>query len=307
MKPLAPLLGEPSQPLDDFVQASAEALLSQLWRDGAILFRGFAVRDASVFERAMRCLCPELMTDNGEHTPLPGSTRIYRPVDYDPSRQLLWHNENSFDATWPHLIAFCCKQPARSGGETTLASSEALMSVLDPHLVGEFRERGIRYVRRMGIGVGRTWQEVFRTNDRASVEAACRAQRCTFNWLDGNMLQTTCDRPALVRHGITGAECWFSQVQHWHQSCLDSGTRAALLDALGAERMPRDCTFADGGLIPDDAVTSILNSYRQVEVAVCWHPLDVLVVDNLAVAHGRNSFTGKRELWVAMGRLTEPL
>ncbi|MEU3648064.1 TauD/TfdA family dioxygenase [Lentzea sp. NPDC034063] len=45
----------------------------------------------------------------------------------------------------------------------------------------------------------------------------------------------------------------------------------------------------------------MLDVYRSLESAFPWRRGDVLAVDNVAVAHARNPFTGKRKLFVAMG------
>jgi alpha-ketoglutarate-dependent taurine dioxygenase len=153
----------------------------------------------------------------------------------------------------------------------------------------------------MGLGIGRTWQQVFRTEDRLKVEAACRAQRFDYVWLDEDVLETSCVRPAMTRHPVTGTECWFNQAQHWHVACLDPMLRQDLLDLFGANRMPRECTFGDGAPIADSIMEEILTAYRASEVAVQWQTGDVLIVDNIATAHGRDPYRGARELFVAMG------
>ena len=284
-----------------FASARQPELLSQLWSHGALLFRGFSPAQPETFETTVALFAPELMAENGEHEPIAGRTRVYRPVDYDPSRSLLWHNENSFDRTWPQVIAFCCVKPASHGGETTLVASQSLMQRLDPEVVEQFRRKGVRYVRRMGLGVGRTWQQVFRTQERSVAAAACRAGGFEYEWLDDDVLQTACTRPATVRHPITGAACWFNQAQHWHTSCLDAATRNGLLEAFGVDRMPRDCTFGDGSVIEDSVMAHILEGYRAAEWPLRWQTGDMLILDNISVAHGRLPYQGRRELLVAMG------
>jgi hypothetical protein len=48
----------------------------------------------------------------------------------------------------------------------------------------------------------------------------------------------------------------------------------------------------------------ILEVYRQLEVSFPWQEKDVVMLDNLLTAHGRNPYVGKRRLYVAMGEMT---
>jgi alpha-ketoglutarate-dependent taurine dioxygenase len=64
--------------------------------------------------------------------------------------------------------------------------------------------------------------------------------------------------------------------------------------------MPRSCSYGDGSSIPDTVMTEILDVFGSLETAFTWHQGDVLVVDNVACAHGRNPFRGERVLLVAM-------
>ncbi|SCF33964.1 condensation domain-containing protein [Micromonospora marina] len=268
---------------------------------GAVLFRGFAVDSAETFEAAAAQLCTDLFTENGEHVPVLDSGHVQTPVFFPPERKLLWHNENSFNARWPHRLVFCCLRPADSGGATPLVDGRKLYARLDPALRRRFSERQVRYERCYQRGVGLTWQQVFGTDDRAEVERVCAAQDMRYEWLPGDRLRTTCVRPAVVAHPVTGEPCWFTQAQHWHPYCLDEATRAGLRAMYGDDALPRDCRYGDGSPIPDEDMAEVLAAYADLEVTFAWQPGDVLLVDNVATAHARNPFHGERTLLVALG------
>lgn len=296
------IVATPGQTLEEGAAAHRAAILQALQVQGAALLRGFQDVDAGSFQRVVQSFCAELMLENGEHIPEQGSDSIYTPVVYAAEQKLLWHNENSFNAEWPDLIAFCSMLPAASGGETTLIDSRQMMKMLDPGLVREFTERQVCYVRTMGLGVGRSWQQVFRTQSRAEAEQKCRAQGFAWEWLDEDVLQTRCVRPAVITHPQSGALSWFNQAQHWHPYFLEAEMREELLDMFGPQQMPRDCRFGDGGVISDAMMAHIAACYEALEWLVAWQQGDVLLVDNVALAHARNPYRGPRKLLVAMGR-----
>ncbi len=289
------------EPLVEHLQARAAALAGRLLQYGSLLMRGFGPVSAADFRLALASIIGEFFDSAGEHVPVKGAVRIFNPVRYAPARRLLWHNENSFNTRWPEIIAFACVRPADEGGESVLADSRTVLRRLHPDVVAEFKARRVQYVRRMGNGMGRHWTDILGVSSREQAERRCVEQGLAFRWL-GEMLETSSVRDATLRHPLSAAECWFNQLPHWHQRCLHAEDRAQLLALLGKERMPRDCRFGDGGEIPDDVVDHILETYAANEWAIACQTGDVLILDNVSVAHGRNAFTGQREMLVAMGR-----
>ncbi|GAA2359964.1 TauD/TfdA family dioxygenase [Dactylosporangium salmoneum] len=286
--------------LVEWAGAEREALEAELLRHGGLLLRGFGVTEPAELERFAGLFVDELFADNGEHPRAQMGGGVYTPVFFPPEERLLWHNENSFNRQAPAKIWFCCARPAASGGETPLVDSRAVYDRLDAGLRDEFAAKGVCYVRNYGTGIGLDWPDVFRTGDRAQVEARCAAEGLRWQWR-GDRLRTEAVRPAVVRHPGSGARSWFNQAQHWHLACLNERTRASLLATFPADELPRTCTFGDGSPIPDAAMAEILRVYQELEVVFPWQAGDVVMLDNFAVAHGRNPFTGPRSLLVAMG------
>jgi alpha-ketoglutarate-dependent taurine dioxygenase len=276
---------------------------TELLKHGAILFRGFQVDSALSFEQFALAICPELFNENGEHPRGVISGKVYTPVFYPPDKQLLWHNENSFNHRWPTKIWFCCLSPAQSGGETPLVDSRRVFELIDPQIRKKFAEKQVMYVRNYKSGLGLDWQTVFQTSDRAEVERRCREALMEFEWKAGDLLRTSCVRPAFVRHPRTGESVWFNQAQHWHISCLEPAVREVLTSSFAAEDLPRHCYYGDGSHIEDSVMQEILGVYRELEVSFAWQAGDIVMLDNLLTAHGRNPYVGERKLLVAMGAM----
>ncbi|OEZ60291.1 condensation domain-containing protein [Duganella sp. HH105] len=274
---------------------------AKLLAHGAILFRGFNVSTPDALERFALALCPTLYEENGEHPHLAG--KIYRPVFYPPTEKLLWHNENTFNASWPRRIWFACARPAERGGETPLVDSRRVFQELDPALRERFLAHGVKYMRNYRPGIGLSWQQVFGTTDRAQVEAVCRAGGMSWEWKGDDQLRTSCVRPAAARHPLSGEWCWHNQAQHWHVSCLDPDTGEALRNLCAEEDLPRNCYYGDGSVIEDEAMDAILAAYQRLEVSFPWQLGDVVMLDNMLTAHARNAFAGERKLMVALGEM----
>jgi hypothetical protein len=69
---------------------------------------------------------------------------------------------------------------------------------------------------------------------------------------------------------------------------------------LGPDELPQSVTFADGSPIPADHVVQIRDRGLANAVDVDWRAGDLMLIDNVALGHGRRSFTGSRRVLVAM-------
>ncbi len=306
-----PPLVEPARTGPDlgaWLSANGKWIDERLNESGALLFRGFNITTSQEFSSIAREICGPLAAENGEHNSVPGDSHVQTPVFYAAEKKLLWHNENSFNAEWPKRIMFCSQQPAEEGGETPLVDTRAVYETLDPAIRRLFSERGVMYHRTYQPGIGLTWQQVLGTTSKMVAERFCRANGLEYQWLDGDRLHTSCVRPAVIEHSGSGRMSWFNQAQHWHTSCLDPKTRTALRAMYSEQEMPRSCSYGDGSPIPDAVMTEILEVFGSLETAFPWQRGDVLAVDNVACAHGRNPYRGQRVLLVAMdsqGRYTD--
>jgi alpha-ketoglutarate-dependent taurine dioxygenase len=272
-----------------------------LLEHGALLFRGFNQNPSEDFERFATAICAELFEDNGEHPRQNVSGNVYTPIFYPADKKVLWHNENSFNYYWPLKIWFGCLTPSERGGETPIADSRKVFESIPRKTRERFIEKQVMYVRAYGKGPGLDWQTVFKTNDKAKVEEHCARSLMDFEWKPDGTLVTRAVRPAVVRHPTTGELSWFNQAQHWHICCLDQATRKSLTTLFAEDELPRRCYYGDGSRIEDSVMEEILEVYQRLELAFTWQPGDIMLLDNVLMAHARNPFLGERKLLVAMG------
>jgi hypothetical protein len=70
---------------------------------------------------------------------------------------------------------------------------------------------------------------------------------------------------------------------------------------FGEENLAYNTYYGDGTPIDDSIIAEIREAYRQETILFPWQHGDLLMLDNMLVAHGRSPFVGPRKILVAMG------
>jgi alpha-ketoglutarate-dependent taurine dioxygenase len=175
--------------------------------------------------------------------------------------------------------------------------------MLDPKLRSHFEEKQLMYVRNYTEGLDVSWQKFFHTDDKKLVEESCQKSKTELEWKDGNCLRTRKIAQAITKHPKTDDVVFFNQILLHHISCLDPGVRESLLSLFGEENLPRNVYYGDGSPIEDSVMAEIQAIYREATVSFPWQQGDVLMLDNMLVAHSRNPYVGSRKIVVAMGEM----
>lgn len=302
--------GQTVQPAQfcEIALSGREALYSGTWvgqakailaDDGAVLLRG-DVRDADAAERALGLVDPELLDGAFWSTP---RTRVVSKTltatEYPSPRTIPLHSEMSYMRTWPRLIAFHSIDVADEGGETTVCALDPVSAELGARL-DDFAAKGVRYRRTFQKRFDLSWQTAFQTDDRDQVEAIGRRFGIAVEWLaDGVLVTTHLAQGVIVSEA--GAPVYFNQAHVFHPSSLGD-LRAALENAVGADRLPRLSSYGDGSPIPEDLLTDIRAVFHGHVRRMVWREGDILILDNMKFAHGRLPFSGNRKVHVALAR-----
>ena len=142
----------------------------------------------------------------------------------------------------------------------------------------------------------------FETKERGKVEQILRDQGYHFEWRAGGLLHTRMTLSATGKHHRTRHPYWLNQAPNWHPSEFDSKTREQLRTLYGDDSdLPKNVTFGDGSPIPDEDVEHVRSVLRAHENVFTWETGDLLILDNEWIAHGRQPFSGERQILVAMG------
>ena len=287
--------------LADWLSANRSAIRGDLRQHGAVLFRGFGVTSPAGLEEVISAISPGLLEYTYRSTPRSQvSGRIYTSTAYPADQSIPWHNELSYASSWPTMIFFCCVQPADTGGDTPIADSRRVYARIDPVIRERFTQGGVTYVRNYSDVVDLPWAEVFQTIDRAEVERMCLERGIALEWRGGSGLRTRQTCQAVTRHPLTGEAVWFNQAHLFHPSSLPAGVRQSLESAFSPEDLPRNAFYGDGTPIDDASLDAVRLAYAAEEARFTWQRGDVLMVDNVLVAHGRAPFAGPRRIIVGM-------
>jgi non-ribosomal peptide synthetase component F/alpha-ketoglutarate-dependent taurine dioxygenase/acyl carrier protein len=290
--------------LSSWASANRPEVLEKLSKAGAVLFRGFKIESLPQFRTFTQSICPELIEYGERSSPRTKiDDGVYTSTDHPADQPIQLHNEQSYTLNWPMKIWFFCMQPALTRGATPIADSRKILKRLKPQTVEKFAQKQIMYMRNYGDGLGLHWPEVFQTTDRSAVEQHCNEASIEFEWKDGNRLRTRQVRPAIRTHPYTGEQSWFNHMLFFHITSLPPSVRDAFVSGIKEEDYPFNTYYGDGSPIEPSVLEEVREAYAQETVAFPWQKGDILMVDNMLAAHGREPFTGPRKIMVAMAEL----
>ncbi len=299
-----PLLFEPARPgvdLLSWARANRGVIDADLRRHGGLLFRGFAIDSPERFAALIEAVAGEALEYKERSSPRSAvSGHVYTSTDYPADQPIFLHNENSYAHTWPLKIFFFCLSEPETGGETPIADVRRVYRRLPQEIRDRFRERGVLYVRNFSDQLGLSWQTVFQTDDRREVEESCRIKGYDFEWVGENRLRTRRRGRAFVDHPKTGEPVWFNHATFFHVSTLPAVVRDGLLQVFAEEDLPNQTFYGDGSPIEPEVLETQRAAYRAETVVFPWQKGDVLLLDNMLVAHARAPFTGPRKVLVGM-------
>lgn len=300
-----PLVIEPTVDglnLRTWAESNRASLNSQLLQHGGILFRGWNVANIDDFERFTQAVAgAELLDYTYRSTPRSEvSGKVYSSTEYPKDESIPLHNEMAYTQTWPLRIWFYSVKVAAEGGETPIADSRKVYERLDPAIRDRFAEKQILYVRNYGGGLDLPWQNVFQTEDKAAVESFCKENAIDFEWKEGDRLRTRQICQAVAKHPHTGEMLWFNQAHLFHVTSVKAELRERFLAEFALEDLPRNTYYGDGTPIEDSVLDEIRGVMDETAIRFPWQENDILMLDNMLVAHGRSPFQGERKVVVTM-------
>jgi alpha-ketoglutarate-dependent taurine dioxygenase len=225
--------------------------------------------------------------------------------------KIMLHSEMAYMKSYPPRIAFFCKQASPVGGETIIGSMREFMKKLPDGLRHKLEAHGVRVVRNFaaaGSSKDKTvidhpdkvgWDDAFYTNSRDEVETHCRDLGMEAIWnVDGSLTLVDMSK-AFTVHPKTGEQFYRANL-HTNEVYDLPGYREIAAVISAKQEQPSGHFLDNGEKLTADEAKTIRSIFDEIEIAWPWQNGDVMILDNLQVAHGRNPFTGPREIMVAL-------
>ena len=287
----------------DWIKQHKDSIEHWLSTQGAIVIRGLKIHSSRLFAKLLTELfSADLLQYQFRSTPRTAlSGNIYTATEYKADQTIPQHNEKAYSKSWPLRLGFCCMVPAEQSGATPIADSRLIYQSIPAEIREEFERKQVMYVRHYG-DLDLPWSEVFQTEDKAEVEGYCAANDIQFEWLSNNGLKTKEVCQATLQIPNTLQKVWFNQAHLFHVSNLDAESRQSLLSIFGKDKLPRNAFFGDGSDIPEAMLEEIRNVYASLTLRFPWQKHDLMLLNNTLFSHGREPYTGSRQVLVGMAR-----
>lgn len=290
------------EPAAEWLAQHQAQLKEELLRWGALMIKGLPVFDAAAFAAVRDVIMPRRAGYKEKATPRTDfGEGVFSSTDLPAIQPIRLHNENSYTLDFPGLLLFGCVTAPEAGGATTVGDMREALRLLPAALRERFAAAGWLLVRNYSELAGLPWYKSFATEDPAVAEAYCTENTIGFEWLADGALRTRQVRSAIVTHPLTGEQSWFNHFAFWNRWTLDADVRDVLLETYGDDGLPFDTYVGDGSRLSREDVDTINAIYDQVTLRETWERGDLLLVDNILCAHGREAFLGNRKILVAMG------
>lgn len=281
---------------------------------GAVVLRGFAIPDTTAFGALIAGYeSPDFGYSGGASPRSQIEGRVFEATRAPAEAVLGMHQEMAYLPHFPSRLAFYCRIAPASGGETFIADMRKLTARIDGGFLARVAERGVLYTRNFrapdhSIGhplldaFHKTWCDAFFTIDPAKAEADCAAMGLDARWLDDGSLSVAYRSRGLIEHPQTGETLWFNQIATQSLSPENLGDRFPLYDQFYGTDRPRAyaTSFGDGSPISREDLAGLYPVLNGLIVAFPWSQGDVMLLDNFLTAHGRNCYTGRRDVQVAL-------
>ena len=293
--------GTPGESLAHWIKHHRGDIDAALWVDGYVLFRGFGVGGLAGFEDCAASACEALYKHYGDLPLASASENVYFATPYPKHLEIKSHNEASHTHTWPSRQLFYCMQPAVQGGGWTLSDGRKVLQMLPAQMLRRFREKGLVYRRRFIRGLDASWQQFFKVGNLHELRDKIAPTGHEIDAPSENDVTVSFRTHAILQLSERGTEAWFNQILLHHPDALPQEVDALLCKHFPRDKFPRTVFFGDGSAIPAEWIKTIDAVLNECSICIQTQINDVLLVNNLLMAHGRRPYTGNRQIRVALG------
>lgn len=203
------------------------------------------------------------------------------------------HNEMAYTPSPPDLACFVCVRPPTTGGDTTVFDGRVAQQRLPPGLRARLLQHSVVWRRTLGpVGPAPSWQAALRVSSFA--ECPARAQALGYRVLEVDERAQTLvieHRGSQIRGG-----CLVTSIVDQHPITY------ATLYAGSFPTVHASIRWDDGEEVSTEDLLELARAFVAARRGFHWaRPGDFVVLDNHRFAHGREPYTGEREIVVTLG------
>ncbi len=289
-------------------------------RQGALLLQDTGLETSRGFSEFLSSIGYHHHSYVGGTSPRTDQGRgVYTATDIPADVTIPIHQEMSYLDSVPDYVSFFCEDPPENGQKTNLIGdmrrfTDSLPVELKKRYKGK-RARLRRTLPPTGKNTGffraqKCWQETFGTDDREEAVAIADQKGWELSWTDDDFLVITQEPARFFRtHPIHG-EIWCTQALLFQpvsrRLSAERDGRTADLERLDSalanapdsiDRM----IMEDGSAVPPEDCRIGFEIAMAAETPYALGRGDIIVLDNLLMAHGRSRFTGPRKIFTALG------
>ena len=230
-----------------------------------------------------------------------------------------FHNEMAYSASFPECVSFALFERSAEGGVTLLCDNEAVSRQISTGLRARL-STGVRYIRVLHDEAERSdptfyssWQGAFECDRLEDAFATASASECgVLEWQDGSTgrgrgrprLRHTLWAPTSVTHPRLGA-LYFGSILNRHAAACHVGDAHPVFGQLAPEERPYQCVWADGAPLSAAELTELRELHASATIEVPLKSGELVVIDNLRLAHGRTPYRGRRTMGLLLGRMVQ--
>ncbi|MBN3947421.1 MAG: TauD/TfdA family dioxygenase [Nostoc sp. NMS7] len=308
----------------------------QLDTYGAILFRGFDIENAEQFQTILELhnIQLESVYHFGSAHRLRITDKVFTSSEAPPDTIIAPHNELNMVPIRPYVLAFFCQIEPDLYGETPIINTEKIFSHLSPslqHKITTSPQRFVRYVPNHLLDL------VFQGLSPEDITKLLQEQGFDFTWEDDGSLYFDCSYITLFSHPRTNKLCfclsivdalisrqWYRHISqrysfwqrlyyNWLPAKLYKGFQQKLTTAATVvDSSQKKTSSLNTYFLSTDGQSTTLTEAEAKELGEAewknavifqWKQGDILLIDNLQVAHSRLNTKLKRKILTAFGNM----
>jgi alpha-ketoglutarate-dependent taurine dioxygenase len=313
----------------EFIKGNLNEIQDELKKHGALLFRGFPIKEPKDFNdfalafgwenlpyigkklKALSLIAYQAWTTFFKLFHLgnifQGGAAVRKSVcgvvftsnEAPPDQLIPFHHEMAQTPIHPFHLFFYCDIKPTLGGETPLCLSNAVYEAMckeRPLFVEKLKQKGLKYTRVLpeeddpSSPIGRGWKSTYLTQDKKEAEQLCVRDGGSFEWLPNNCPKVVSKiLPAVRLDERTGQMTWFNSMVAVYHGWRDSRNSPE-----------KAVTYGDDSPLDPADVLKCSQVLDELCVTFEWNQGDVVVIDNRLVLHARKSFTPPRRILAAL-------